>query len=317
MIIAFGIIITLSFIQPLLYRKFPSDNDRHIVILDLLNEDNKTENIIVFGDSRTMFGVDTRIIRDDMNLPYEVYNLSSVGQSLYESSYFYGLINKNTRAVIQCSSPEFFSDDLSHKLQNDKAFSMILSGYSLSESTKLLIKDYNKIFDRNVFINYFESRSVIKSYIHSNILVPLFDNEVSDRYARHSIYFPHSFVTKQHPDYPVYKYDCTIYKNTERPISQLSFLKTVRNYFKIKGIGYVIVFMPVNPDECNECYQNFKVYKDLIEETTNIHVIDLTDLILDTKYFYDAQHANKDGAKIISSEIARKLLIDGFKLEEE
>jgi hypothetical protein len=282
--------------------------------VDVLKDRSKTENMIVFGDSRTMFGVDTRIIKKDLNLPFEVFNLSSVGQTPYESSYFYGLIDKNTKAVIQCASPEFFSRNMDYRLQDDKAFSMFLSGYRINESTKCLIKGYNKIFDRNEFVNYFDSRSIIRSIIHTDILVPLLDKETSDRSARKSKYFPHSFTSQRHPDYPVYKYDCNGLKSTGMPVSQLSFLTRVRDYFKSKGIGYILVLMPVNPDECKECYDDFKEYKKMIEEATNIRVIDLTDLIMDTGYFYDAVHVNKEGAKIISSQIAKQLsVLDGLK----
>lgn len=305
--IVLTIILTLTYIQPFLYRIFPSDKDRHIVIMDVLNNEEKNVNILVFGDSRTMFGVDTRIIRDSLNRSFEVFNLSSVGQNLFESSYFYGLIESNTKVVIQCTSPSFFSADIRHGLQDDVAFSMYLSGYRINESTKMLITDYNQIFDSHEFNNFIKSRSIIRSYLHSNILRPILDNETFDRSARGSIYFPHSYTINQHPNYPVYKYDCSRFKSTAIPKAQLSFLITVRNYFEIKGIDYIIVLMPVNPDECNECYDDFKEYKKMIEEFTSIRVIDITDLILDTNYFYDATHVNKEGAKIISSQIAKQL----------
>lgn len=311
------VVSTLTFMQPLFYRIFPSDNDRHVVMMDVLNNHCKSENILVFGDSRTMFGVDTRIIRKDLNFPHEVFNLSSVGQTLYESGYFYGLIGKNTRAVIQCISPEFFSRSINPRLQDEKAYSMYLSGYRINESTRSIIEKYNPIFDKNIFINHYKSRSVIKSYIHSNILVPLLDNEASDKYAKHSRYFPNPCTIKHHPDYPVYKYDCSNCKSREKPISQLSFLTTVHDYFKVKGIVYIIVLMPVNPDECKECYADFKEYKRVIENTTNISVIDITDLIQDTSYYYDAIHVNKDGAKIISSQIAKYMLTSSLSFLNE
>jgi hypothetical protein len=316
-IIVFGITLTLTYIQPLLYRKFPSDNDRHIVIMDVLNESKTNENIIVFGDSRTMFGVDTRIIKDTMSLTFNVFNLSSVGQGLYESSYFYALLDTNTKAVIQCIDPSFFSRDIKYGLQDEKAISMFLSGYRIDERTKSLIKNYNEIFDRSKFVNYFKSRSIIRSYIHSNVLRPIFDNETFNKSARVSVYFPHLYTTNQHPNYPVYEYDCSRFKYSDIPNTQLSFLSNVRDYFKIKGIEYFIVLMPVNPDECKECYQDFKEYTKMIEEVTNIRVIDITDLILDTKYFYDAMHANKDGAKIISSQIAKQLLAFKLNVDKE
>jgi len=303
-----GIFTTLTFIQPLFYRAFPSDKDRHILIIDALNEGLKAENLIVFGDSRTMFGVDTRIIKREMNTPFDVINLSSVGQDIYESSYFYGLIGENTKAIIQCTSPAFFSRNLGyHHISDDVALSMCLSGYRINESTKSLIKGYNEVFNRKEFINYFKARSIIRTYIHSNIMRPLLDNETFDKTARRSIYFPHTYTTKKHPDYPVYNYDCSNFKSTESPIAQLSFLISVRDFFRAKGMEYIIVLMPVNPDECKDCYEDFRKYEEVIKETTTLNVINISDLLLDPEYFYDATHANKEGAIIISSEIAKQL----------
>ena len=65
--------------------------------------------------------------------------------------------------------------------------------------------------------------------------------------------------------------------------------------------------MPVNPDDCKDCYEDFNKYKKLIEEDTNIRVINLTDLLMDSEYFYDYLHPNREGAKIISAEIAKQL----------
>lgn len=308
MIIGGGVVTALTFMQPLFYRSFPSDKDRHHLIIDELTRKSDTDNWLVFGDSRTMFGVDTRIIKEELNTNVDILNLSSVGQDIFESSYFYGLVKGNTKVVIQCTSPAFFSRNLrNHHISEDVALSMCLSGYMINESTKTLIKDYNKVFDRNRFVNYFAARSIIKTYIHSNIMRPLLDNETFDKTARHSLYFPHSYTADRHPNYPVYDYDCTNFRSTENPAFQLSFLISVMKYFKDKGINYLIVLMPVNPDECRDCYEDFEKYEEIVEAVTNIEVINLSDFLVDTDYFYDATHANKKGAKIISSEIAKQI----------
>jgi len=302
-----GIVLLLSFAQPFLYHKFPSDNDRHIVIMDVLEKNKENAKVVVFGDSRTMYGVDTRIIRDVSGFSCEVFNLASTGQNIYESSYFYGLLDSNTKAVIQCTSPEIFSENIEHNLSAEKALSMYLSGYRVNESTRSLIENYNAIFDGNKFINYLKSRSVVRSYIHSNILRPLLDDEIFDKDAKYSQYFPHVHPAKQHPDYPFYPYSCDKYKSKEKPEAQLSFLADVKEFFESEGIEYTIVLMPVNPDQCKDCYEDFKYYEKIIEEFTDIRVVNLSDFILESQYFYDAMHPNLEGAKIISSEIARFL----------
>lgn len=308
LITASVVMIILSYSQKYIYRHIPSDYNRHMLLFDVLNEEPTNPNIVVFGDSRTMFGVDTRIIEENLGFTGEVYNLSSVGQSLYEAGYYYTMVKNNTAAVIQCISPSFFSSDIENNLSNEKAISMFLSGYRINAKTKELIKDYNHFFNRKSMLNYFASRSYFKSYLN-NMLRPFFDNEQFDETVRLSKYFPHIYTQDKHPNYPVYEYNCKEYIRLESPTSQLNFLSDVNRYYNDRNVKYIIVFMPVNPDECKDCYQDFKEYARLIEEKTDIKVINLSDYILDTKYFYDAMHANIDGAKLLSSEIGVQLRI--------
>jgi len=308
-LITFLTIVGLSYLQPLLYKKLPSDYNRHLVLMDVLNEENETENIIFMGDSRSMFGVDTRIVKQELNASYEIFNLSSVGQSIFEASYYYALLKSNTKAVIQCTSPSFFTEDATHELPDEKAMSMYLSGYRINDEVKLIIENYNDLFNYGDFRNYLNSLSYSRSYIHSMIR-PLFDNETFDESVRLSKYFPHIYTTNQHPDYPVYKCDCNKFKMKNRPETQLAFLKRVNYFLEKKGIVYIIVFMPVNPDECSDSYNDFLEYGRMIEQETGVKVLNISKLILDRRFFYDATHVNKEGAKIISLEISRQMLIE-------
>lgn len=301
-------IIGISYSQKYLYRILSSDYNRHAVIFDVLKGKLASENIIVFGESQTMSGVDTRIIKDILNFKGEIYNLASPAQDLYESSYYYSFLNSKTRIVIQCVSSSFFSKDVKHRLSIDHAISMFLSGYRINIETKQLIGNYNRFFDRHPLVNYFESRTIFKAYIH-NMIRPILDNERYDESARYSVYFPHLYLTNKQPNYDnLVKYNCDIFKSIEKPVSQLLFLSDVKKFFSNRGITYVLVLMPVNPDECKECYKDFKIYKRIIEEETNIKVIDLSNFILDTNLFYDRAHLNKKGANLVSSEIAKQLI---------
>ncbi len=241
-----------------------------------------------------------------MNFSGEIYNLSSLGQELPESSYFYGMINENTKVVIQCTSPGFFSEDREHFLPEVRAISMFLSGYRINEATRNLIENYSSFWDRPSFINYFRSRSYYRSYFH-HLIRPLFDNENFDENVRFSKYFPHIFTQNKHPNYPVYTSDCSPFIIKNKPQSQLEFLAKVHSFFKEKKIEYILVFMPVNQDQCDQYYDTFLQYKKMVEFETNIQVINLSDFLLNTDYFYDSTHPNKKGAKLISRELAEQL----------
>jgi hypothetical protein len=64
--------------------------------------------------------------------------------------------------------------------------------------------------------------------------------------------------------------------------------------------------MPINPDDCEEHTRESLELAQMITKETGIKVINLTDL-LNSQHFYDAVHANREGAKIISAQIAKSL----------
>lgn len=310
-ILVFSIVILITclfliYIQPYLYKVLPSDFKRHLALENYFKQDVETDKgeIIIFGGSDTMFGIDSRIIRDNLNLSGEAYNLSTVAQTPYEASYYYTRIKNNTKIVIQCTSPVFVSKDMEYDILNEPAISMYLSGYRISDATKEFLPNYNDLFDKPELFNLFYCRSYCKSYIH-NLIKPLFDNEISEN-KELDIYFPNPYPLNKHPNYPVYEYDCNYYKFKNEPITQMNFIKKSAKYFKNRNIKYVFVLMPVNPDNCSECYDDFIKYEKQLRQIDDIYVINILNLI-EPKYFYDGYHANREGAKIISAEISRQL----------
>jgi len=307
LLVALTVIVVLGISQKKIYRVFSTDYNRHAVVNDVIDRSNREESILVFGDSRTMFGLDTRIIKEVNHYPFEVYNLGTASQNIYESAYYYGQLNGKIKQVIQCTSPAFFSEDMKPSLPDSKAISMFLSGYVMSQESALLVEGINPFFEKTELTKLYESRSYFKSYFH-NLIRPIFDNEHFDDALRSSEYFPHIYTKNRHPNYPEYKVGCDEYSSKQKPVSQLAFLKKVKQFFDGKGITYTLVLMPVNPDACKDAYPDFVLYEKEIEAATGIHVINLSNLILDPRYFYDAVHPNKEGAKIVSNALASELL---------
>ena len=299
-------LLVLLYIQPYLYRVLPSDYQRHMILQDYFSQNSKTAKgeILIFGASETMFGIDSRIIKKDLDLTGEAYNLSSVGQSMYEASYYYTRITDNTKLVIQCSTPMFFAMDWDHYLSNEVSISMYLSGYRINDSTKKLIPNYNHFFNKPEIYNLFLCRTYFRSYIH-NLIRPFFDNEVFEENVP-ELYFANGTTIERHPNYPVYPYDCSPFKFKEKPNHKLNFINKIVEYFNNKNIKYVIILMPVNPDLCSECYDDFNKYTDELRKIKGLYVINITHL-LEPRYFYDGYHANKNGAKLISKEISKQL----------
>lgn len=296
-------IAVMSFSQTFFYHVFPSTDQRYMTLMDVL--DNTDQNVLIFGDSRGVMGVDADIIKKDLHLSENVYNLSTFSQDIYLSSYFYGSIEDNTKLVIQCTSPAFFDKPEEHKISETKAIPMFLSGYRIDEDSKKLIGDCNDFLEQPELESYFESREYFRNYITSTIR-PIFDNEVYNEEAVLDTHFPHIYTSEKSPNYPVQKTGCDKYDGDKRPTPQLDFLKKTGEYFKKMDVEYVLVLMPINPDDCKEHTRESLELAQMITKETGIKVINLTDL-LNTQHFYDAVHANREGAKIISAQIAKSL----------
>ncbi len=309
----FGVLTALIFLQPLLYRLFPSDFDRHVVLEDYFKKLDDKGEVIIFGDSRSMFGVDSRIVKDQLKIAGQAYNLSSVSQDFYESSYYYSRVKKETKLVVQCISAPILFNNSTQSLPDSKAISMYLSGYRINKETKHLIPNYNKSFDHSSIANYYSSRSYFKTYVH-NFLRPIFDDEVYKESNRHSKFFPHYYTQDKLPNYSKYVFhNCQGYDLKQPSTNRRSFIQKAAGYFNDRNIEYVLVLMPVNPDVC----PNTKVFEKFatdLRQIDNLMVIDLSSL-LESRYFYDRTHANKMGAKVISDELGKKLKMMKLKLQ--
>ncbi|MEO0684491.1 MAG: hypothetical protein AAFY76_05445 [Cyanobacteria bacterium J06649_11] len=68
----------------------------------------------------------------------------------------------------------------------------------------------------------------------------------------------------------------------------------------------ILVFLPVNPDNCDECYGDFPKYANIINKLEHVEAIDLTQLEGDN-LFYDGLHLNSNGAEVFAYELANRL----------
>lgn len=308
-VVAVATVAMLMLVQPLLYYRLSSDFNRHQVLEEVLaKEQHESETAgLVFGDSRAMFGVDTREVASVAGLSPEayIYNVSSVGQGLYESNYYYTQVKDSMRWVAQCLSVAYFFKDIPHKLDPGKNISMFLSGYRIDDATRDLLGEYDPFFDRSPIINLLDSRTYFPTYIHQG-LRPYLDNERFDAKQKLSRYFPHIYTEPQHPNYPNGKYDCSRYCKESEPTSQLEILRRAAAHFHSKGTNYILVLMPINPDACQDCKADFEGYKRLIQEVPHLQVLDITDVLLPSQ-FYDLIHANKAGAAVISQKLGEYL----------
>ncbi len=289
--------------QPLMVQSLRYDLSRHKLIINSLSGKVTEPDIIVLGNSLSMLGVNTKQISESMPAHPLIYNLSSVEQGIVEGTYFVSAIPPNTRAVVQCLDFSAFSLQ-SLDLQEEKAISMIMNGYSIDSTTKAILRETNPFFDKAKLVVAFEARNTVRSSIH-NVLRGYLDNE---KFANnfHDLHFPHVYQEERHPDYP------NITQFAEQPElkvvdTMVALASRINSFLNKKGITYHIVLMPLNQDiykmddsVCNEYLEELRT------KLPGIEILDLSRK-LTQEHFYDAIHPNKKGAVVISLMIADHL----------
>jgi hypothetical protein len=289
-------------IQPLLTQNLPSDYSRHKLIIDALKNPDIQPDIIFLGDSRSMFGINAKVISAQLPGNPLIYNLSSVGQWLFEGCYFISSVSAKTKHVYHCMAYSTFNTK-NIGIGNDKAISMILNGYKLDDATRSILLNTNPVFDQNSFVVAFEARTSLKSSLHSYLRFFLDEERFADNF--HDLYFPHTFTSTRNKVYrhSPYKYNIDSLQVTN---TSTSIVNRVFNYLKTKNIQYHIVLMPLNPDLIilDDSLSNSYINR-LKIKIPGIEIINLSKA-LNANDFYDAIHPNKNGANKLS------LLLSGF-----
>jgi hypothetical protein len=91
-------ILLCNFATPFLYYKFGGTH-RTSIILDKLHDKQFLPDMIVFGSSKAMMGIDGYQMTKELGV--EVYNFSSTGQPPIESSLYYGLLPNSVKTIVQ------------------------------------------------------------------------------------------------------------------------------------------------------------------------------------------------------------------------
>jgi hypothetical protein len=292
-------------VQPYFYRTFPSDYSRHSAIERGLNFINPPD-VIIFGDSRAMFGLNGNVVANELNLDTNsVFNLASPRQHIYESSCYYSKVNSNVKAVIQCVGPDFFNSNEKEELSDEKCISMHLSGYQSDTLSKYFAPNSTKFFYSNSLYKQFRGIEYFNNYLFSFMRLHM-DNEKFDENKRKSLTFPHIYTELRSAKYPVQKFSCKDLKYKSLPKTQLALIKKAKAYFNQKGIQYFLVIMPINPDQCATADKEIhKLVYELLP-STNTEVFDYASKFQSAD-FYDLIHLNKNGANRASILLAEKL----------
>lgn len=304
-----GLLLFLNLSTPYLYRVLPNDYERTGIILDSLSNSNFKPTIAIFGNSKTMTGLNCKIINKEMP-GSKACNLSGVGQPLLESALYYPYLPTSVNCVIQCLNIPMFTKKPA--ISSEAALSFYMYGYKYDENLKTFLSPYlDDYANKSPLINNYQGRACLKVGLSTIIRKLTDDDAPGDEVS--SLIYPYLYPSnrsdlKYERDINQLNADVNPLQNSELNRECISLIYKLNNYFEHKGIKYFIVLMPENPDIKHTHDQITKKFIQSIEKnlSNKVHLINCSS-ILPKQDFYDAQHPNRNGAEKLSKTIATQI----------
>lgn len=298
------LMIGLNWITPYFFRMLPNDYVRTKLILNTLKDTVMTPEVVIFGNSRGMSGVDGYLLQEKLKNHPVVYSFTSTGQKLSESALYYTSLPASVKTIIQCVDIDYLSEPVDMDIPNQVALYMY--GYQMDEQTKLLVPSLEDELNKSTWYYNYQARNCLFSGF-SFILRNLLDDDAPENSIDNELHYPTSQTSYRNE--AVYQRDLEE-QNTYNKFEAYKItpewkelIAASYSYFKNKNIQYYLLIMPYNPDitsakktEKQEARQSF------INELGDYPYIDCFDL-LEASDFYDAIHPNDKGAKKITNQI--------------
>lgn len=309
------LLIILNVTAPYVYKLFPNDYSRIGIILDALKTRTVTPEIVVFGNSKAMSGVDANMIQEHLSGNPETYNFSSVGQSIGESLLFYPMLPDDTKAVIQCFKLEEFTQPL---VFNEPAIIALKMGkYPMNEDIKQLLPKtfWEKLDKPDVYYN-FKSRQTVSSGLIRFLRLHL-DEDAPDSGILDDLKFPYLFPSDidKAPNYQTViqmleKEDYSWADDFSISEECKDLLIKANDYLERKNVKLYIAIISHAPDVKGlSSEKQEKIIGKLQEELPQLKFIDCRKS-LTSDDFYDPLHPNKKGAEKISTIISTAVNAD-------
>ena len=273
--------VAANLLTPTIYRAaVPASRARTGRILGVLRGREMIADVLVFGDSVGMSGLDGKLFADEADKYSSCFNLCSPGQTPFESALFYPLVPDETKLVIQMISADALTKTLPivapSTLRNFHHF-----GYDFEQTrTDMLAANpgIDQARSQSLVQTNHDSRDAAINY--PNIAVrTLVRRDLALEMMRSEIHYPniHSepvdsatmsrLIDEYNPSDPLR--DFIPHPET------LRFFRSCHSYFEQRGIGYVIVLCPLNPALTNFTEQ----YRANIARKltlTNLPILDMT-----------------------------------------
>ncbi len=300
-------ILVCNVLTPWLYRHIENDRTRTTVILNKLKDPAFKPDVIVFGSSKSMAGVNSYQMTKELG--QDVYNFSSTGQPPVESSLYYAMLPSSVKMVVQIIYPPVKKEDTTEtesKLSKSIATAFLMGGYHLTSDIKKINRNIDlSELEKSQFMTNFDARGAIIVPGLTTLLIP------HNKAAALDLKFCNQYLTLRH----------TMYERTIEQVKNIhpeqditidtTALETLEGYAQYlgrKGIKMIAVLMPSNPDTMAFTEAQMQMIGDKCrEQIPDAVVFNYLSAIQDTQLFFDAEHLNKNGATVVTSLLDRDL----------
>lgn len=299
------------FLIPILHNKLGSDFIRTKLILNTLAKGEPAPDILLFGNSILMNGIDANLLMEFEKGALS-YNFSSTGQKVMESVLYYPLIHQKTKKVIQfISVDELENYDMlfyDHRL----ARNFYMYGYRINSTVSELLPDTMlTYFNKHKYKVWSDFRSLIPNYINLSARKFL-RKDLSLEKLSTELFYPCTYTKKLDNE----KYGRLIQSNNPSQLKTdfapdvqvVKFLNAIKDYFDKRGIEFYVAIHPINPDLTGytDAYKA-AVNKNILElNEEGLNVISLINS-LGSSHFVDYQHPSKEGAIILTQKLASEI----------
>ena len=303
--------------QPTLHAHLPSDFSRTNFILNTILKEKPQAELMVFGNSIAMSGINTKLIKDEFQLDSEAYNFASNGQYFSESLLYYPLISNDCKLVLQMVRSIELEQNL-QKLDSSILRNFHFGNYNLNENIE-------KELDIDIGLEYLQDASQMKlNYDHRGVLVNALNNSIRSTLRKdlnleklkEELYFPNVYTSKiseeklkkmiqlHNPNPPKKSFD---------PSDEiLELISKIQSYFAAKGIRYALVVFPYNPVLDNYTADYISSLNQFVDQS-ELPIISLANT-LSPKDFVDHCHLSKEGGGKLTEILINKLKNSGYEL---
>lgn len=302
------VVLILNILTPVVYKALPNDYVRTGIILDHISNKDTVPEVVILGNSRGMSGVDAGLMSELTGLNVE--NYCSPSQSLVESALYYDRLPKSVKVIIQCVDEKEFSDKaMTMTVPARVAFAM--SNYRVGDFERsILSEDDLSELEHSRIIRNFKARSSYKTGISNLIVRQLDDDAPSDQIKdlKYPYMYPSNHSKTYDRDLDHLRQWIPSPENAFPVSSNLSsFCSGLVHHMAAKGVVVIFAIMPNCPDLGWPDEASMR-YVDHVRETLRgCPVADLFTRV-PSSGFYDPLHPNREGAEIITSELAKAVI---------